>query len=150
MQPLKRRDVAAALRQLAAGQPLTEASVPPRLRPEGALPFPGRRVLVGDARAVRREVLLETLARLGGVEHEFFVQIGADKIMGVTEGDEERTREDGKTSSVHFLRFPLEARHIPLFRDPATAILIGCGHESYSHLAGLSPATRAELARDLA
>ena len=92
----------------------------------------------------------QTLARLGGVEHEFFVQIGADKIMGVTEGDEERTREDGKTSSVHFLRFPLEARHIPLFRDPATAILIGCGHESYSHLAGLSPATRAELARDLA
>jgi hypothetical protein len=89
-----------------------------------------------------------TLARLGGVEHEFFLQVGSDRIGGVTEGDEERTREDGKTSSVHFLRFPLEGHQAALFRDPATSILIGCSHESYSHLAGLSPATRAELAKD--
>src|SRR3954453_15508249 len=53
---------------------------------------------------VRRE---QTLARLGGVEDTFFIQIGADKAMGASEGDQERTREDGKTSSVHFLRFVL-------------------------------------------
>ena len=92
----------------------------------------------------------QTLARLGGVEHDFFLQVGADRIAGVTEGDEERTREDGKTSSVHFLRFPLDAAHKALFRDPATQILVGCNHESYSHLAGLTPATRAELAKDFA
>ncbi|WP_293898118.1 DUF3501 family protein [Phenylobacterium sp.] len=96
---------------------------------------------------VRREAVLN---RLGGVEDCFFVQIGADKVMGVPEGDIERTREDGKTSSVHFLRFPLEARHIAVFRDPGTGIMIGCSHERYSHLAGLSPASRAELARDFA
>jgi hypothetical protein len=89
-----------------------------------------------------------TLARLGGVEHDFFIQVGETKVAGVPEGDVERTREDGKASSVHFLRFPLGADQIALFRDPKTAILIGCRHESYSHLAGLSPATRAELARD--
>ena len=94
---------------------------------------------------VRRAALL---ARLGGVEHEFFLQVGNDKIPGATEGDEERTREDGKTSSVHFLRFALTKAQTALFRDPATAILVGCGHEIYSHLAGLSPATRAELAKD--
>jgi hypothetical protein len=96
---------------------------------------------------VRREALL---ARLGGVEDDFFLQVGDERIAGAPEGDVERTREDGKTSSVHFLRFPLRAEHIGLFRDPATQILVGCSHERYSHLAGLSPATRAELARDFA
>lgn len=96
---------------------------------------------------VRREA---TLARLGGVEDCFFLQVGAARIAGVPEGDVERTREDGKTSSVHFLRFPLRPEHIAVFRDPATQILVGCSHERYSHLAGLSPASRAELARDFA
>jgi hypothetical protein len=96
---------------------------------------------------VRREA---TLARLGGVEDCFFVQVGSERAMGVPEGDVERTREDGKTSSVHFLRFPLTAEQVARFRDPATQILVGCSHEAYSHLAGLTPATRAELARDFA
>jgi hypothetical protein len=88
------------------------------------------------------------LARLGGVEDTFFLRIGEERIAGLPEGDVERTRDDGKTSAIHFLRFALEPRHIAVFRDPATEILIGCGHERYSHLAGLSPATRAELSRD--
>jgi hypothetical protein len=96
---------------------------------------------------VRREAML---ARLGGVEDCFFVQIGTERARGVPEGDVERTREDGKTSSVHFLRFPLTAEQVAVFRDPATTIMVGCDHEAYSHLAGLTPATRAELSRDLA
>lgn len=89
------------------------------------------------------------LARLGGVEHCFFLQFGADfRAPGAPEGDVERTREDGKTSSVHFLRFPLDGPHKAVFRDPGVAIAIGCDHEHYAHLAMLSPATRAELARD--
>jgi hypothetical protein len=96
---------------------------------------------------VRRE---QTLARLGGVEDRFFIQVGDTRAAGAAEGDVERTREDGKTSSVHFLRFVLTSEQIARFRDPATQILIGCDHEQYSHLAGLTPATRAELARDFA
>ena len=95
----------------------------------------------------RREA---TLARLGGVERDFFLQIGPDRVAGVPEGDIERTREDGKASSVHFVRFPLSAEHVAKVRDPATAIAVGCSHERYSHQAGLSPATRAELSRDFA
>lgn len=96
---------------------------------------------------VRREAVL---ARLGGVEECFFVQVGGERVMAAPEDDVERTREDGKTSSVHFLRFGLKPEHIAKFRDPGTEILIGCSHERYSHLAGLSPATRAELSRDFA
>ena len=96
---------------------------------------------------VRRD---QTLARLGGVEDHFFLQVGAERAAGVPEGDQERTREDGKTAAVHFLRFALKPAQIAVFRDPAVSIMIGCDHERYSHLAGLSPATRAELVRDFA
>jgi len=94
----------------------------------------------------RRE---NALARLGGAEDCFFVQVGQDKVYGVADDDDvERTREDGKTSSVHFLHFPLGAAAIAAFRDPATTVLVGCDHEQYSHMAVLTPATRAELAKD--
>lgn len=90
----------------------------------------------------------EALGRLGGAEDRFYVQVGADKVYGVAEDDVERTREDGKTSSVHFLHFPLTREQIAVFRDPAVTVLIGCDHEHYAHMAMLSPATRAELAKD--
>jgi len=96
---------------------------------------------------VRREAVL---ARLGGAEDCFFVSVGGERVMAVPEGDIERTREDGKTSSVHFLRFPLKPEHIAVFRSPGTEIMIGCSHDRYSHQAGLSPASRAELAKDFA
>ncbi len=94
---------------------------------------------------IRRAV---TLARLGGVEDRLFVQVGNDKVYAIPEGDVERTREDGKTSSVHFLHFPLTPEHIAVFRDPAVQVMVGCDHEGYAHLAVLTPATRAELAHD--
>ena len=90
------------------------------------------------------------LARLGGAEDRFFVQVGPDRVAGVPEGDVERTREDGKTSSVHFLHFPLTEDQKARFRDPAVAIMVGCDHEHYAHMAALSPAARAELSRDFA
>lgn len=96
---------------------------------------------------IRREAVL---ARLGGVEDCFFVQVDGERVLGVPEGDVERTREDGKASSVHFLRFPLKPEHVAVFRKPGAEIMIGCSHERYSHLAGLSPASRAELAKDFA
>lgn len=90
----------------------------------------------------------EALGRLGGAEDRFYVQVGQDKVFGLSEDDVERTREDGKTSSVHFLHFPLKREQIAVFRDPSVTVLIGCDHEHYAHMAMLSPATRAELARD--
>ena len=94
---------------------------------------------------VRRAALL---GQLGGVEDQFFIQIGADRVMSAPEEDIERTREDGKTSSVHFLHFPLTPAQVAQFRDPAVTVMVGCAHPLYSHLVVLSPETRAELAKD--
>ena len=68
VQPLRRRDLVAALTQVAAGAPLSDA-LADSSRPESAdLPhFAGRRVLVADDSAVNREVASEALSRLGCV-----------------------------------------------------------------------------------
>jgi hypothetical protein len=97
--------------------------------------------------ATRRERIL---AGLGRVEDHFFLEIGDQRAAAAQEGDVERTRDDGKTSSVHFLHFPLTAEQIAAFRNSTVRVLIGCDHPRYSHMAALSPETRAELARDLA
>jgi hypothetical protein len=90
------------------------------------------------------------LAELGGVEEHFFLEIEGTRAAAVQEGDIERTRDDGKTSSVHFLHFPLTPAQIAAFRSPAARVLMGCDHPRYAHLAVLSADTRAELANDLA
>ena len=90
------------------------------------------------------------LGGLGGVDDRFFLQIGAERAAGVPEGDIERNREDGKTSSVHFLHFPLTPAQIAAFRDPSASVMVGCDHPLYAHLTVLQPETRAELAKDLA
>ena len=90
------------------------------------------------------------LGRLGGVEDHFFLQVGGERAAGVPEGDIERTRDDGKTSSVHFLRFPLSPSQVAAFTDPAVQVLAGCDHPLYGHMTTLSAETRSELARDFA
>lgn len=95
---------------------------------------------------VRRARLL---GGLGGVEQCFFLQLGGERVQGVPEGDVERTR-DGKTSSVHFLRFRLTPDQIALFRDPEMPAMLGCDDPRYGHLALLGRDVRAELAKDLA
>jgi len=66
VQPLRRRELFAALSQVASGGPISEA-LAESSRPEAeALPsFAGRRLLVADDSAVNREVAIEALSRLG-------------------------------------------------------------------------------------
>ena len=47
----------------------------------------------------------EFLTSVGGIEEEVFIQIGEHKVMSRPEQDTDRTNEDGKASSVHFLHF---------------------------------------------
>ena len=67
VQPFRRRDLEAVLRQLQAGQPLRDPALEAEAAPKGeALPaFVGARVLVADDSAVNRGVAQEALARLG-------------------------------------------------------------------------------------
>jgi EAL domain-containing protein (putative c-di-GMP-specific phosphodiesterase class I)/signal transduction histidine kinase/CheY-like chemotaxis protein len=65
IQPLRRRELAAALAQLAARAPIGEALAVSARAEDAALPsFAGRHVLVADDSAVNREVAMEALSRL--------------------------------------------------------------------------------------
>ncbi|MDR3513309.1 MAG: DUF3501 family protein [Caulobacteraceae bacterium] len=95
----------------------------------------------------RRQVIL---GELGGVEDRFFMEVGDQRVPAEAEGDVERTREDGKTSSVHFLHFRFTADQIAAFKDPAVRVMLGCDHPRYAHFAVLGEETRTELAKDFA
>ena len=88
------------------------------------------------------------LANLGGVEHKAFLRVGGDTIRGVPEEDQERSRDDGKASSVQFVRFPYTAAAIAAFRSGAGDVVVGFDHANYAHMAVMPSAVRQALARD--
>jgi hypothetical protein len=90
------------------------------------------------------------LASLGGVEHKAFLRLGTDTIRGVPEDDQERSREDGKASSVQFIRFPFTPAEIAAFRGGAGDVIVGFDHPSYGHMAVMPAAVRQALAQDFA
>jgi len=90
------------------------------------------------------------LANLGGVEHQAFVRVGSDIIRGVPEEDQERSRADGKASSVQFIRFPFTAAQIAAFRGGAGDVIVGFDHPNYGHMAVMPAAVRQALAQDFA
>lgn len=90
------------------------------------------------------------LGMLGGIEHKAFLRVGADTIRGVAEDDQERTREDGKASSVQFLRFPFTPAQVAAFRSGSGDVIVGFDHPNYGHMAVMPPAVRQALARDFA
>ena len=95
-------------------------------------------------------VRANTLAKLGHIERYIFFEIDGARIAAVAETDVERTKEDGKTSSVHFLRFPFSAGQIAVFRKEGARIVLGLDHPEYGHMAILPEPVRAALAGDFA
>ena len=90
------------------------------------------------------------LARLGHVEETIELDVGGLVVKGESVDDEgERTTEDGKTSSVHFITFRLNDEAVRRFRAPGTRVVLGFQHPNYGHMAVMPEVVRAELARDL-
>lgn len=89
------------------------------------------------------------LRQLTNIEETAFLDVGAERIKASFETDVDRTAEDGKTSSVHFLRFSLSPSQVAKFRDTAVTVMLGFTHSNYGHIAVLQADTRAELVKDL-
>ena len=91
-----------------------------------------------------------TLQRLGNIEDRMFLTVAGETIRGVSESEVERTKADGKTSSVHFVRFPLNEAQVEAARRPGAQIVVGFDHPEYAHMAIMPDAVRQSLADDLA
>src|SRR6201996_8389162 len=89
-----------------------------------------------------------TLLGLGGIEETVFLEIGNDVIQATPTEYDDRTTADGKTSSVHWLRFKLTADQIAHFRNGTERVVLGVSHPHYGHMAVLTAEARTALAKD--
>ncbi len=90
------------------------------------------------------------LARLGHAEDTIELDVGGQIIKSEpVDHDTERTNEEGKTSSVHFIRFKFDDEAIRRFKAAGTRVMLGFTHPNYAHLAVMPEAVRAALAEDL-
>jgi len=95
--------------------------------------------------ANRRNTVLLTL---GGIEETVFLEIGAETVHATPTEYDDRTTPDGKTSSVHWLRFKLTTEQIARFKTGSERVVLGVSHPHYGHMAVLTAETRAALAKD--
>ncbi len=95
---------------------------------------------------VRRDRLL---SQLGGVEQCITLAFAGETVQARPEEDVERSRGDGKASSVHFMHFPMSPAQTEKFRQPGTQVTLGITHENYGHLAIVPETMREALAGDL-
>lgn len=88
------------------------------------------------------------LNSVGGIENKTFIQIGEHKVVAKPEADTERTSEDGKASSVHFLHFELNDDLVKLFIKDDIKIMLGFDHPNYKHFSEISEVSKKELSND--
>jgi len=88
------------------------------------------------------------LHKLAGVENSVYLTVGATRINATPTDYADRTSDDGKTSSVHWVRFSFTPEQIAAFRNSSEQAVLGIAHPSYGHMAVMSPDVRAELAKD--
>lgn len=95
---------------------------------------------------VRRDFMLR---KLGHIDDKVYLSIAGEKIYAVPEQEVERTTEDGKTSAIHFLHFPMTPGQRQAFKDTAVDVQLGIEHNAYSHITPLIGDVRTALAEDL-
>ncbi len=93
---------------------------------------------------VRRDAVLR---QLGGIEESVSLEIAGTRIKAVPTEYEDRTTPDGKTSSVHWLRFVFTPELKKQFVGDGR-VTLAIDHPNYGHIAILSSAVRSELAKD--
>ena len=88
------------------------------------------------------------LNSVGGIEERIFIEIDKEKIFAKPEDDTERTSDDGKASSVHFIHFHFSKSQIESFINNDNNVIIGFDHKNYSHYSQLSDESKEELSND--
>ena len=88
------------------------------------------------------------LNSVGGIENKTFIKIGDKKVVAMPEDDTDRTSEDGKASSVHFLHFKFDEDLVKLFMKGDEDVIIGFDHPNYKHFSEISQASINELSND--
>jgi Protein of unknown function (DUF3501) len=97
--------------------------------------------------AGRREAELKKLA---GIEESISLDVAGARIKATPTDYDDRTTPDGKTSSVHWVRFVFTPAEVAAFKSSDGRVVLEIAHPNYGHMAVIAPAVRAELAKDFA
>jgi Protein of unknown function (DUF3501) len=93
----------------------------------------------------RRDTMLY---RLAGIEETVSLELDGETIKATPTEYDDRTTPDGKTSSVHWVRFVFTPEQIAKFKSGKGRASIAISHPAYGHIAILPPNVREELAKD--
>ena len=96
---------------------------------------------------IRRNTVL---GRLADIENTVFMEFGGEHISATPTEYGDRTTPDGKTSSVHWVRFRFTPEQVAKFRSGEGQVVVGIGHPNYGHMAVMAPSIRHALAKDFA
>ena len=99
------------------------------------------------ADAIRRETELKKLA---GIEESVSMEVAGTRIKATPTDYDERTTPDGKTSSVHWVRFTFTPEEIAAFKSGDGRVVLEIAHPNYGHMAVINSAARSEIAKDFA
>jgi hypothetical protein len=91
----------------------------------------------------------DILRGLTGIEETIVLDVGGEQIRADWEQDVDRTAEDGKTSSIHFIRFSLSPAQVDKFRDVRVPVTLAVTHDNYAYATPIAGATRQDLIGDL-
>jgi len=89
------------------------------------------------------------LGKIGIIEKKIFIQIQNEKINATSEQDVERTSEEGKASSVHFLHFLFSDDQIKKVKNFDNKVELCIDHKFYNHKTIISTETMNVLTKDL-
>ena len=102
-------------------------------------------IMIEIDEAPRRAAML---LKLGGIENSVWLQIGQERIAATATDYADRTTPEGKTSSVHWVRFRFTPAQVQAFSNASEGVILGISHENYGHMAIIPPEKCAELAKD--
>lgn len=115
--------------------------------------------LIPDGRSLVATMMIEiddpdrrarVLRQLAGIEGTITLAFDGSTVAATPELDVERTTPDGKTSSVHFLKFHFAPEQIARFKQAGTRVVLAIAHPAYDHMAALPEPTRAAFSLDFA
>ena len=89
------------------------------------------------------------LSKIGGIEKKIFIKIKNEKINATAEQDTERTSDEGKASSVHFLHFIFSNDQIKKIKNMDNEVELCIDHEFYNHKTTISNQIINSLNEDL-
>ena len=90
----------------------------------------------------------EFLGKVGGIEKKVYMQLDEEKINAIPEKDVDRTSEEGKASSVQFVRFKFTDKQIEKFKDYNSKVSLSIEHDLYFHTVKISKVSRKDLISD--